>query len=143
MASHSSFSRPGLMVNLNLLAAVLFGILSLFYFFDQRLFFGVVWLAIAAFWVRRYWWARTSPFLEIVGGTLVMHLGPGRRRELALAEVKGIDASESKVEVTLHDDSSFTFSKSDLGAGELPHFAAALEEERRRGAGGADDADPG
>jgi hypothetical protein len=123
------------MVHLNLLAAVLFGILSLFYFFDQRLFFGVVWLAIAAFWVRRFWWARTSPFLEIAGGSLVMHLGPGRRRELPLAEVKGIDASEAKVEVTLHDDTSFTFSKSDLGAGELPRFAAALEEERRRGGG--------
>ncbi len=121
-----TFARPPWLVRLNLVAAILFVVPGLLNFANQRVFFGLVWLAIAGLWLRRFAWARQSPFLEVTADALVAHLGPGRSRSLRLAEVAALEASEEAVELRLGDGSTVRFRASDLATGEVPRLAEVL-----------------
>ncbi len=121
-----AFARPQWLVRLNLVAAILFVIPSLLGFVDQRMFFGLLWLAIAGLWLRRYRWARESPFLEVTADALVVHLGPGRSRPLPLSEVAELTATDAAVVLRLNDGSGVRFSASDLAPGEIPRLAEVL-----------------
>ncbi len=126
------FLRPKWMINLNLVAALLFGVLGSLYLWGAKTMFGIAWLAIGALWIRRFAWARKVPFIEVTETALVAHLGPGRQRELPLAEVRAVEEDPARVELALADDSSLSFSKNDFRAGDMARFAARL----RSAAGG-------
>ncbi len=122
-----TFNRPRWMVHTNLAAGLLFAVLGLLHLATERFLFGIVWLVIAGFWLVRYRWALTSPFLEVAEGSLVVHLGPGRQRALALADVTGVTAEGSGVKLQLGDGSTLSLSASDLAPGEMPRLIASLE----------------
>ncbi len=122
-----SFERPRWMVLTNLAASLLFAVVGGLNLATGRAFLGIVWLAIGGFWLYRYLWARGSPFLEVSEHSLAVHLGPGRRRELALSEVVAVTATDDRVELEMRDGSTLPFSRSDLAPGELPRLATVLE----------------
>ncbi len=126
-ATSESFARPGWMVYTNLAAALLFALVGGLNLATGRGFLGIVWMAIGGFWLHRYRWARGSPFLEVSADSLAVHLGPGRRRELALSEVVAVAMTDGRLELTLRDGSTLPFSKSDLAPGEQHRLAAVLE----------------
>lgn len=126
-----SFSRPGLTVYLNLLATLLFAVTGMLYLLSGRTWFGVGWWIIAAVWLRRYFWARGMPLLEIDGQNILVHVGPYRVRPLPLAEVISIQLDQGKILLKLEDGSEVKFSSFDLQVTDMERFVACVE--RRKG----------
>lgn len=125
------FRRPGLPVYGNLLATLLFAITGMLYFLSGRTWFGIGWWVIGALWLRRYFWARRTPLLEIGEQEILVHVGPYRVRPLPLAEIASARLEDDKVWITLHDESIVKFSGFDLRKEAMPRFLETLEERRK------------
>lgn len=129
-----SFSRPGLTVYLNLLATLLFAVTGMLYFLSGKTWFGVGWWIIGALWLRRYFWARGTPLLEIDRRDILVHVGPYRVRPLPLAQVVDGRLEGGKVVLRLDDASTVKFSSFDLMKSDMERFLA-LVEARKGGQG--------
>lgn len=125
------FARPGLTVYGNLLATLLFAITGMLYFLAGRTWFGIGWWVIGALWLRRYFWARRTPLLEIGEQDIRVHVGPYRVRPLPLAEIRSARLEDDKVHVELEDESSVKFSGFDLKKADMGRFLELLNRRRK------------
>ncbi len=135
------FPRPGLTGYGNLLATLLFAITGGLYFLSGRNGFGIGWWLIGAFWLRRYFWARKTPMLELTRQKFLMHVAPRRVRPLPLADIVSVQHEGDAVVLELKDQSVVTYSGFDLRKDDMSAFYRLLEE-RRRGLVPEDTAEP-
>ena len=110
------------MVLANLVAAIFFGIAGSATFLAGRLWFPIIWWVLGLFWLRRYFWARDSPFIELTTSDLRLYLGPGREQILPWNRVQEVTTPEGRLELELEDGTKVGFGASDLAAGEFPRF---------------------
>ena len=127
-----AFPRPGLTVYGNLLATLLFAVTGGLYFLSGRTGFGIGWWVIGAFWLRRYFWARKTPMLELTQDEILMHVAPRRARPLPLGEIASVRHEGDAIYLELKDNSSVKYSGFDLRKDDMNVFYRLLEERRRR-----------
>lgn len=125
------FPRPGLTVYGNLLATLLFAITGGLYFLSGRKGFGIGWWLIGALWLRRYFWARKTPMLELTREAILMHVSPRRTRSLPLEEIVSARFEGDAIHLELEDDFSVKYSGFDLRKNDMNVFYRLLEERRR------------
>ncbi len=125
-----SFARPALTVYLNLLATLLFAVTGMLYFLAGKTWFGVGWWVIGALWLRRYFWARGTPLLEIDRRHILVHVGPYRVRPLPLAQVVEGRLENGKILLRLDDASVVKFSSFDLMKSDMNRFLALVEARK-------------
>ena len=110
------------MVLANLAAAIFFGIAGCATFLAGRLWIPIIWWVLGMFWLRRYLWARDSPFVALTTEDLRLYLGPGREETLPWNRVRAVTTVERRLDLELRDGSKVGFGDSDLAAGEFPRF---------------------
>ncbi len=106
--------RPPLLVWMNLVAAALFFLVTFFYVLQARWSFGLVWLVIGLFWLQRFFWARSTPFMEIGDGSITAYTSPTRQRSAALSDLASVEDGETEIVLTLKDDSTISLLKAQI-----------------------------
>lgn len=116
------------MVVANLIAAIFFGVAGTATFLAGRLWFPIIWWVLGLFWLRRYFWARDSPFLELSTEDLRIYISPGREQILPWSHVEAVHSQEKRIDLELADGSKAGFRASDLAAGEFLRFSTKVKQ---------------